>query len=225
LIAQSERLSDHLDRTPECEAIVKEIKELEERLTGRSSQSFLELTPEEIIEKVRKENEEKSRSKAKEAATLKEKMTKADCKKLYLKLSKLCHPEKTKDRHLNGIFTLVVAAYRNLNYSTLQNLLENVESYLQIKTSKRAFKQSIRQMIQNLKSQNKLIVRRKEEFKTSVGGTLLSLYNEGKIDEAKTVYLKLLEQQKFNLYSELALRRAAEKTGMTIKSFTTSTDW
>lgn len=138
------------------------------------------------------------------------KRQRALCDKVYRKIARVTHPDKTKDPDLNELLAVARHARDRLDLEMLKSIWASVESYLSLKKNRGSFKKFKRDTLLEKRRILEKVVSDRREFESSFTYRIHSAMKQGRLDEAKQEYRAFVEVAERNAEAELRRIRAVK---------------
>jgi hypothetical protein len=153
-----------------------------------------------------------------------ERKKKERCKRLFLKIAKLTHPDKIKDAELHGTFHEARTAYAALQEDELEVMLKNVQEYTAIKFNRGKFRDFKRKRIEHSKGLKQAVQTSLDRLKTSMAYQCMETYMSGNMVFARIAYDDFIDQQCYQL--QKAIDNLREQMRMQDpRKFTATSSW
>jgi hypothetical protein len=122
-------------------------------------------------------------------------------KRLMRTISKLCHPDTTKDPNLHDVFKISKRIFDVGDIDTLEQINRDVANYVYLKRDKHKFRDFKRQTIKNLKGQRSAILSQLQQIQSSLEWGCVRALESGQ--DTEQAYLTLALAQMQNLDREI----------------------
>lgn len=195
--------------------------------TEEEEQAEIEEEAEEAARKAIMELEDKDLTPGQRAAKHMQQRRKEKCKRFYLKIAKMTHPDKVKDPDLNNLFHQAKKAYEALDLDSLESMHQDIKAYTSLKGNRGKFRDFKYRRLLDSRHRKNVARNNLEQLKAGLPFECSKAYSQGGPVAAKPIYEDFIEEQCYrvqkaieDIQATMRLKRTAEYS---FRNTTTST--